>query len=232
MASDSGLPKRLRRLSSSLVCDILDDYYDGVTSKKYLMRSQIRPVFPGMKVSGVAKTFSGGLSAGTAETAEGPPTSEPNQKGNAALESIGPGQVVVYGTNRCRIAACWGELMSTAASTRGGAGLVTDGLARDLDRIRTIRPVFPVFSEGSTPSSGKGRFALREFDVPIWCGGVPVTPGDLILGDLDGVVVIPKDIALDVVTKSEDRLKTERTVRTAFRKKAPISDIMRRYKVG
>jgi 4-hydroxy-4-methyl-2-oxoglutarate aldolase len=238
-ASDLNLSERLEKLFTTVVCDILDDYYDGVSSNKYLMEIQVKPVFPNMKVSGIAKTFSGASSAAAAAAFGGgeggigqpaPPQAVPT--GDAALESIGPGEVVVYGTNHCRNAACWGELMTTAAMARGGRGLVTDGLARDLNRIESMRPVFPVFAAGATPTSGKGRFGIREFDVPVWCGGVPVQPGDFILGDLDGVIVIPRAIAPDVIGKSEERLTTEDKVRDAFQKRKPVAEIMKKYQVG
>jgi regulator of RNase E activity RraA len=206
------------------VCDILDDEYGGISSSRYLMEPQVRPVFPWMTVAGVVKTF-----GGAAQTEGSGPSP---QTGEKALESIGAGDVVVYATNHCRNAACWGELMTTAALARGGTGLVTDGLARDLNRIETIKPPFPVFACGATPSSGKGRFALSEYDVPVWCGGVVVHPGDYIIGDLDGVVVIPQSIASDVIARCEDRLRTEEKVRLAFQNRSPIADVMRRYKVG
>jgi regulator of RNase E activity RraA len=111
----TSLTKRLDRLFTTLVCDILDDYYDGVSSNNYLMQREIKPVLPGMKISGVAKTFRGSSSASGGQT----PAPPSNQKGDAALESVGPGQVVVYGTDGCTNAACWGDLMTTAAAARG-----------------------------------------------------------------------------------------------------------------
>jgi 4-hydroxy-4-methyl-2-oxoglutarate aldolase len=95
-----------------------------------------------------------------------------------------------------------------------------------------MRPVFPVFATGTIPTSGKGRFGIRDFDVPVWCGGVTVQPGDFVLGDLDGVVVIPQGIAPEVVFKSEERLSTENKVRRAFQKRAPVAEVMGKYKVG
>jgi 4-hydroxy-4-methyl-2-oxoglutarate aldolase len=221
------LTDRLDKLFTSLVCDILDDDYNGVGLNAYLMDRDIRPVFPHMRVSGTAKTFSGSSSAAGGRIPAGS-----NEKGDAALESIRPGEVVVYGTDRCTIAACWGELMTTAAMARGGRGLVTDGLARDLNRIESMRPVFPVFAAGVIPTSGKGRFGIRDYDVPVWCAGVTVQPGDYILGDLDGVVVIPKGIAPEVISKSGERLKTEDKVRDAFQKHKAIATTMKKYKVG
>ena len=154
--------------------------------------ASVRPIFPS-KVSGMAKTFSGSSSAGGGEPA--PPGSEPNVVGNKALESIGPGEVVIYGTDRCRKAACWGELMTTAALARGGRGLVTDGLARDVSAVMAMKTVFPVFAAGTIPTSGKERFAIHSFDSPHLVRRHPGEAGRPgILGDMDGVVVIPKEI--------------------------------------
>jgi nucleoid DNA-binding protein len=89
--------------------------------------------------------------------------------------------------------APWGELLSTAARARGAEGCVTDGLVRDVARIRAMR--FPVFHGGIGPLDTKGRAEMQEKDVPIEIAGVRVSPGDWVMGDVDGVVFVPADKA-------------------------------------
>ena len=82
-SADAGLVKRLSKLSSTLICDILDDHYDAVRSNKYLMEPQIKPVFPHMRVSGIAKTFNG--SSSSTGNGRNPSHTQPKQVGDDAL---------------------------------------------------------------------------------------------------------------------------------------------------
>ena len=107
----------------------------------------------------------------------------------AAIDSILPGEVVVVSTGESRRNAPWGELLSTAAIARGARGAVVDGLVRDVRRIQELG--FPLFAAGMKPVDSKGRGRVVACNVPVRCGGVLVTPGDLVFGDLDGIVTIP-----------------------------------------
>jgi regulator of RNase E activity RraA len=89
--------------------------------------------------------------------------------------------------------APWGELLSTAAMARRAAGCVTDGLVRDVARIRAMG--FPVFAGGIGPLDTRGRAEMVEMDVAVEIAGVRAAPGDWIMGDVDGVVVVPQDQA-------------------------------------
>jgi 4-hydroxy-4-methyl-2-oxoglutarate aldolase len=107
--------------------------------------------------------------------------------------------------------APWGELLSTAARARGAAGCVTDGLVRDVARIRAMR--FPVFHGGIGPLDTKGRAEMVEKDTVIDIAGVRVTPGDWVLGDVDGVVFIPADKAQEVFGAALDKIAAEDSTR-------------------
>ncbi len=107
-----------------------------------------------------------------------------------ALELAQPGDVLVIATSNFQGAATWGDLTSMIATAKGMAGMVTDGMVRDVDGICQVG--LPVFARGATPNSpfkdGQG-----EVNFTVTCGGTTVRPGDILVGDGDGVVVIPRE---------------------------------------
>jgi regulator of RNase E activity RraA len=107
--------------------------------------------------------------------------------------------------------APWGELLSTAARARGAAGCVTDGLVRDVARIRAMR--FPVFHGGIGPLDTKGRAEMVEKDAAVDIAGVRVAAGDWVMGDIDGVVFIPADRADAVFAAALAKIAAEDTSR-------------------
>ena len=108
----------------------------------------------------------------------------------ALIDSLATDEIPVFAcSNPARIAP-WGELLSTAAQVRGAAGALMDGCTRDIKAIRAMG--FPVFHGGIAPLDSKGRGRVMAIDVPVRCAGVKVATGDLIFGDADGVVVIPR----------------------------------------
>jgi regulator of RNase E activity RraA len=133
----------------------------------------------------------------------------------------------VLAVNGSRRIAPWGELLSTAATARGAAGCVTDGLVRDVKGIREIG--FPTFCGGFGPLDSKGRGEMVAVDVLVEIGGVPVAPGDLVFGDLDGVVVIPQAVEADVLDFAFSKVEAEETTRAELRAGAPLADVFRRH---
>jgi regulator of RNase E activity RraA len=107
------------------------------------------------------------------------------------LDEAEPGSVLVYVLEDGLETAGIGNLMSTAAKVRGLAGAVIDGGARDADEIEAIG--FPVWSRSLTPATSVGRYVSVAKQVPVVCAGILVRPGDYIVGDRDGVVVVPKE---------------------------------------
>lgn len=224
------LVERLRNLYVALVSDTLDVEYGGLDYNKYLMSPDIRPALPEMRIAGIAHTLKG---APTTKREPPLPLEELKKaKWVRALESVKPGNVIVYDTSNCRTAACWGELISNAVVARGALGAVVDGFVRDINRLLWIKPMFPVFATGFTAADSYGRFDLTDYDITIKCGGVFVRPGDFILGDFDGVIVIPYEIAEDVIAKAEERARKEDAVREAFRRGEPIAEVVYKYGVG
>jgi 4-hydroxy-4-methyl-2-oxoglutarate aldolase len=96
--------------------------------------------------------------------------------------------------------------MATQAKLRGIAGLVADGAVRDVADLREMQ--YPVFARGSTPHVGMNR-VVGQTQVPVPCGGIIVNPGDYVVGDDDGVVVIPPSLVEQVVAGAEERVRKE-----------------------
>ena len=121
-----------------------------------------------------------------------------------AIDLAQPGDVLVVYTNGVYEHGYWGEIMTTAAKVKGLNGLVIDACVRDADLLEQIG--FPVFSRGlSIRGTGKDYGATGWLNAPVMIGNVVVSPGDLIVGDRDGVVAIPRERAADVVEKAAKR---------------------------
>jgi RraA family protein len=115
-----------------------------------------------------------------------------------SLDVLEPGDVVIVDAGGSDMNAVLGDLISTKAQHRGAAGFVVDGLVRDLPNIRELD--FPVFARGTSPIGPLHR-GPGEINFPICCCGVVVNPGDLVVGDAMGVVIVPQDIAEELLTR-------------------------------
>lgn len=124
-----------------------------------------------------------------------------------ALDVARPGDVVVVDTSASTMTAVLGDLVSTKARHRGIGGFLVDGLIRDLPEIRALGD-FPVYARGVTPIGPLHR-GPGEINFPISAGGIVVHPGDLIVGDLNGVVVVPRDIAEDLLARLTEKVTAE-----------------------
>ncbi|MFN8623317.1 MAG: RraA family protein [Chloroflexota bacterium] len=145
----------------------------------------------------------------------------------AFIDSLGPDDVVVAKVDAPT--AFWGELFSAAARARGASGIVVDGFIRDQAKIRGIG--FPAFSRGGHPTDSLGRLSVAETDVPLEVAGVTVHPGDIVVADLDGVVVIPQGVAADVTARVVEKAATEDRARRLLQTGGYLRDAWDRFKV-
>jgi regulator of RNase E activity RraA len=136
------------------------------------------------------------------------PGENPYELEIALIDSLKPGEIPVFACGATGRVAPWGELLSTASKVRGAAGAVMDGCVRDIKAIRAMK--FPVFHGGIAPLDSKGRGTVKAIDVPIECAGVQVSPGDLVFGDADGVVVVPKAKEAEVLKLAFEKVSGER----------------------
>jgi len=205
-------------LSAALLSDVLDSL--GLTGQA--MRPFVRPLDEDLVLVGHART---GLYMPVYSVRAG---ENPYQVEIALVDDLKPGEVAVLACNGPteRIAP-WGELLSTASIARGAAGCVTDGLVRDVRRIRALR--FPVFHGGIGPLDTKGRARMVERDIPIECGGVKVRSGDLVFGDADGVVVVPQERAAEVLARAREKASGENDTREELHRGRLLADVFDQF---
>jgi regulator of RNase E activity RraA len=145
------------------------------------------------------------------------------------MDSLGSGDVVVHSTDFAEANAPWGELMSTVAQVRGAVGCVCDSQIRDCIRIRELH--FPVFYRGIRPVDSMGRGRVMAYDVPVACGGVLVHPGEIVVADFDGVVVIPKHVEEKVAELAATKIAKESTSRQELLAGTPLRTVFARHGV-
>ncbi|WP_199700817.1 RraA family protein [Jiangella rhizosphaerae] len=185
---DDELLQRYLQLFTGAVNDVLR----GRGLVDQTLPHDIRPLRDEMKLAGFAFTVAG-------EKDRGGVNDMPERA--AMLESIRPGAVCVWETGRDDESAQWGEVMTMAARRQGCRGAVIDGGVRDTDRV--LAQDFPVFSRYRSSSGMLGRFRITGWQNAISIGGVVIEPGDLLFGDIDGVIVVPAELAVPVLLEAE-----------------------------
>ena len=213
------LPDRLDILFTAVLSDALDAV--GITDQA--MRPGIRPLDDTLRMAGRART---GLYA---EAGYFAPDVNPYALEIAIVDDLQPGDVAVFACGGSQRIAPWGSVLSTATRARGAAGRITDGFVRDTQEIRAMQ--LPVFHGGIAPLDSKGRGQIVAIDLPVLCGGVRVSPGDLILGDADGVVVIPLAVEAEVLRIAFDKVLGEHNSMCELRAGAYLRDVYARYGV-
>jgi regulator of RNase E activity RraA len=206
-----------KHLYTAVVSDSLDQM--GVRSQA--MREYLRPVHGRCTFAGWARTIS------CSDIYHLPP--DPYSVEIEAVDSLLPGEVAVVGTQKSVRNAPWGELLSTAARARGARGAVVDGLVRDVRKIEELG--FPVFASGIKPVDSNGRGIVTAYNVPVECGEVVVNAGDFVFADFDGVVVVPKDIVVDVLRIAADKVSRENSSRRELMNGAYLRDVFDRFGV-
>jgi 4-hydroxy-4-methyl-2-oxoglutarate aldolase len=214
---DLALVDRLGALYSAVVSDTLDRL--GIRGNA--MAPHIRPVYQHAKAAGFAATVH------CVEVDAPPENREDWYRGElGAVDALAPGDVMVVST----CSGCyWGELLATASRFRGARGIVADAWTRDT--LALIEMEFPTFVAGISPLDSLGRIDVDAIGVPVECGGVTVNPGDLVLGDRDGVVVVPASVAEEVLTLAEEKVAGENLVRDELARGMPVSEAFRTYGV-
>jgi 4-hydroxy-4-methyl-2-oxoglutarate aldolase len=168
--------------------------------------------------------------AGPAFTAKGHATIESDTGlGAQVLEGLTPGCVAVWDTSGENLTGHWGELMSNSAIARGCRGAIIDGGIRDTRYI--LEAGFPVWSKFRSPADARGRWTITDSNVPVMVSGVIIRPGDFVVADADGVVIVPKEIVEDVLVAAEKVVASEEEVRVAVREGKPLSDQYKKFKL-
>ena len=187
---------------TALVCDIMD----SLGHRNQAMSHDVRPSHADGWIAGYAVTLDAYENHQHHD--------DPYGKIFAAYDLVKAGGVFVAATNGETKSGLWGELLSTAAKARNVESVVTDGLVRDIRQMNDMG--FNCFCKGYSPLDSAGRIIVESVNENIQCGGVIVNPGDFILGDYDGVAVIPAAIKDEVFKLSMEKLEGENTVRDAL----------------
>lgn len=206
-----------RQLYTAVVSDSLDE----LGCRDQAMSHSVRPLFPDVSLAGWARTV---MCIDDDKIPD-----EPYAMEIEAIDSIVTGEVAVISTGSSVRNAPWGELLSTAAMARGARGAVVDGLVRDVKKIE--KTGFSVFATGIKPVDSKGRGVVVNYNVPVSCGGVTVFPGDLIVGDYDGVVVVPADLVPEVLERAVQKASSENHSREELRRGAYLREVYEKYGV-
>ena len=203
-ADGTGVPPgpAVSRLYSAVVSDILDD----LGHRDHVLDPAIRPLSRGELIAGPANPF---LVTEVDRIPEEPYTGE-----IGALDDIRPGEVILVAAGGSARAACWGELFSVAARARGARGTLIDGYYRDARPIAALG--YPVWSRGTLPLDCKGRTAVTAWRQPAIIGGLPVRPGDLVVADDDGAVVIPAELTEQTIGRALAKASQEHALRDAL----------------
>ncbi|KUO71810.1 MAG: diguanylate cyclase [Clostridia bacterium BRH_c25] len=138
------------------------------------------------------------------------------------LDDVKPGQVVVIDNSGRDYCTVWGDLMAITATRMGIAGTVIDGVCRDIPAIKKIK--YPIFTKGTYMVTGKDRVFVDAVNVPVAVSGVQVKPGDIILGDETGVLVIPVERAEEVLKVSLEIAQKEAIIEEAIRNGASLRE--------
>ena len=199
MKYDNQMESLKETLYSGILCDVLD----GMGYRNQAVSNAIAGLNDDTVIFGPAFTSIGTTVYSMPEN--------PLIAQTRVVDQLGEGEIYVLVTRGEYNCAVFGELFATAVKQRKGAGVLLDAYARDVKQLKAMN--FPLFYRGKNPKTSKGRCEINECQIPVIMDGVTINPGDYIFGDIDGVVVIPKDIIEEVMDAALATIKKEDKVR-------------------
>ncbi len=208
----SDISHKLARLDACAVSDAMDKL--SLTG----CVTGLLAALPGRRISGRVHTVK--LAAGAVSET----TATPRHLGTTAIEKCVVGEVIVIEQRTGIEAGCWGGILSRGAHARGIAGVVADGLVRDVDEARELG--FPLFCRGFTARTARGRVHEAATDVPVRIGDVDVNPGDYVVADSSAAVFIPASRLEEVVRVAESIVVRETEMAARIAVGVPISAVM------
>lgn len=197
------------------VADAMEQLY----GQRAHMSHDMRPLFP-TKFAGPAVT----VLLKKEEHKEGPPASQGMLD---AIDAAPPGSVYVIVLEDGLDFAGVGGLMATAMKYRGLAGAVIDASVRDTPQIRRLQ--FPVYSRGIVPSTSINHYRFAGMNIPVKCAGVEVRPNDIIVADEDGVAVVPREKAAEVLKRAQELDHTEHSMYPYIEKFRSIKEAVAKF---
>lgn len=211
------LPKPLLDATSAITADALDSC--GLRDR--VLDARLKPVFPHARFVGRAYPVSVVDDPGVPD--------KPYDGEMDALSAMSPGDVGVYAVAGSNRAAAWGELFSCGAIGRGAVGVIVDGCVRDTEQIWELG--FPVFAAGTSPLDTLARARVDTHGLPVYCGGLRIERGDVVVADSDGIVVVPASYIAAVTTFVANKRRLEQQAREDLLTGAPIREVWNKYGV-
>ena len=191
-------------IKEKLYSGIISDVLDGMGYRNQALAGGISPLTDDTVIFGPAFTS---ISTTVASMPENPLVAQCK-----VVDQLGEDEIYVLVTRGDYNCAVFGELFATAVNARKGAGVLLDGYARDVKALKEMK--FPLFYKGRDVRTSKGRCEINECQIPVILDGVTIRPGDYIFGDIDGVIVIPKEVAEEVIRQAAETVEKENEVRT------------------
>jgi 4-hydroxy-4-methyl-2-oxoglutarate aldolase len=201
-------------MRTKLFSAVIGDVLDVMGLQHQFLPPQIRPLDPAMRLVGRAMpVLEADFFDSVSPSGNSPLSNQQFGLMFHALDSLKENDVYLATGSSPRY-ALWGELMSTRAMKLGAAGAVVNGYSRDTDGVLGLN--FPCFSFGSYAQDQGPRGKVVDFGVPVELGGVRVNPGDIVFGDRDGVVIVPKSAEQEAVHRALEKVEKESAVRVAI----------------
>ena len=213
----------LAALRSQIGASLISDVMDAAGLRGYVLGGGYAPLSPGMSLVGYA--FPVQWAPVTAANAH----ADPYSGLLAALDDISEGEVWVSAGADFGHVASWGELMTTAVLKGGSTGALLEGLARDVAEI--LEMDYPLICKGTAPTDVSGRALAVAHRVPVNIDGVRIIPGDLVVGDDDGVVIVPAERSQEIIADALAKSASEGDFRRAVREGVSPSEAYARYGV-
>lgn len=207
---------QLASLGTALVCDVLD----ALGHRQSSFGPDVGAAWRCGPIAGEAVPLA-------CEPVDGP-VAEPYGALFDALHVQRHGEVLVIAAAE-RWSGVWGELLSTAALARGVAGVITNGLTRDLSAIEALG--FPLYASGVSPLDSAGRQLFARVGVPVTIGEATVHPGDWVVADELGAAVVPAALVDAVIERGLEKMRAESTVRAELEAGGDLGDVFRRHGV-
>lgn len=219
-----------RTIKDELFTAVVGDVLDGLGFYHQFLPPEIKPLHDDMVVAGRAMPVLEADFPTLGDEGQGHSQLHGKPFGLmfGALDDLKPHEVYVATGGRTPY-ALWGELMSTRAGKIGAVGAVVDGYSRDTRGI--LRLNFPTFSRGRYAQDQGVRGKVIDYRIAVEIGNIRVTPGDIIFGDLDGVLVVPQEVEREVINLALEKVRKENLVRKALEEGMSTVDAFAKYGV-
>ena len=202
-------------LKNELFTAVVGDVLDVMDLRRQFLPAGIAPLVPKTKIAGRAMpVLEADVHGDGDDTAAGPLARKPFGLMLEALDDLKAGEIYIATGASLRY-ALWGGLMSTRATHLKAAGAILDGYVRDADEIEALG--FPIFCRGLYAQDQGPRGKVIDFRTTIEIGGVRIAPGDLLYGDREGVLVIPRAAEVEAIARAREKASTEGAVAIAIR---------------